>query len=199
MRDALKGVPYCPEWWPALCCVHRCFVLEARDGPGALLETVVSCACRQRKFSGDVRLHGLRLLRLGHRNDILSQQHSLRVSDAGADDIWRRLPDATARGDRARRLRRQTWTPGWTHPDVEPHVSRHLVDRMRAGLCLHRDIGAAARARWASPAGIFCRDAAGRCLRLPLGNCAAWSQGVLRELAIGQVSRPRWCSPRSSA
>src|SRR6185436_7042357 len=96
----------------------------------------------QRKFSGDVRLHGLRLLRLRDRRRIFSQRQSVRVADAGADDVWRRLPDAPARRDRARRLCGQVRAAGRPRLDVEPDVDRHRVHCLRARIPHHRTAGA---------------------------------------------------------
>ena len=74
---------------------------------------------------------------------------------------------------------------------LEPHVGRHCVDRVRAGLRHHRDPRAAAGAQRPAAAGIFGGHGARRRLGVPVGNRHARPQRVLRELAIREPASGR--------
>src|SRR5260370_4011036 len=61
------------------------------------IEDLVRSPRLQRKFPGDVRLHGVRLLRFGISQSILSERHRLLVTVSFADDIWPGVPDQSCR------------------------------------------------------------------------------------------------------
>ena len=69
-----------------------------------------------------------------HRARLLSRRQRVRLADAVVRDLRRRLPHASARRDRAGRLRRPARPPRGPAPDARPDGGGHPVHRLHAGL-----------------------------------------------------------------
>ena len=81
------------------------------------------------QHAGDVRFHGLRLLRRCHRPRIFPGRQRIRLADEGVDDLRRGLPDAAPGRHRAGRLHRSAWTPQRAAADPDADGLRDLVHR----------------------------------------------------------------------
>src|SRR5260370_11842631 len=88
----------------------------------------------QRKFSGDVRLHGIWVLRHGHRQRFLPQRKPFPVAHVVTDDVWGGISDAAPRRHRARCVHRSPWPPRRPHSDSESHVRGHLFDFLHSAV-----------------------------------------------------------------
>src|SRR5882762_9865116 len=95
----------------------------------------------ERKFSRDVRLHGLRLLRGGYRPGVFSKRKPLLIVDALVDDIWRGLSHAAGRRSGLGRLHGQTWPTRGITTDSLFDVGGNLHDRLHAGIRFDWSLG----------------------------------------------------------
>ncbi len=108
----------------------------------------------QWKFPGNVRLHGLRLLRLGDWLDFLPEQRPFRLVDLVADDFRCGLPDAASGSDRPGSVHRCSWAPKRFDSDLGIDVVRYRHHRMHAGIRDDRAVGAGPGSVWDD----WCRD-----------------------------------------
>ncbi|CAG9230931.1 hypothetical protein PSAB6_540006 [Paraburkholderia sabiae] len=141
---------------------------------------------RQRQLPGNVRLHGLRLLRRGDREDVLSERQRIRVADAVAFRVRRGLPDATVGRDRARRVHRPSRPAQRPDPDARADGARHADGRGDSGLRDDRRARARARAGRASVAGLLGGRRTGRRVGVSVGDRDQGQQGLLLFVAVGQ-------------
>src|SRR5229473_208819 len=84
------------------------------------------------KFSRDVRLHGLRLLRCRHWPGVLPKRKPICIADALVDDLWRRLSHAPSRRFGPGRVYRQAWAARGITADSHTDVGGNLLHRLHA-------------------------------------------------------------------
>src|SRR6266851_2105980 len=149
-------------------------------------KNLVGRACLQREFSGDVRLHGVWVLRDGDWECILSERESILVADAVADDVWGGILDEATGRDCARGLCGPSRPACRTHSDADADVAGNLFDCMHTWVRDDWVAGSASCADWTAVARIFGRDGIGRSVGLFVRDCYAGAQRLLRELAVGQ-------------
>ena len=140
----------------------------------------------ERKFSGNVRLLRLRLLRDGDRKSVLSHGQRICPADAGLHDLRCGLPDAPARRHLSRHVHRPLWPPCRTDADPWAHGDRHGHDRSGSGLCDAWCLGPYHRGDRPSDPGLLRRRRARRRLGLSGRDRDTRAQGLLRQLAIRQ-------------
>src|SRR5256886_17604997 len=96
------------------------------------------------KFSRDVRLHGIWLLRCRYWTGIFPERKCVCILDAVVDDIWRCLSYASGGGIGLGRIHRQTWKARRIAFNSLSDVSRNFYDRLHARVRYDRPVGSAA-------------------------------------------------------
>ncbi len=146
----------------------------------------VSCTRLDRKFSRDVRLHGVWLLCCRYRPDFLPQFQRVCVTDALPDDVWRRISDAAVGRDHSRKLCRPARTPPGSDSHAGAHGGGDAVGGLYSRLCQDRDCRAALGPGRTPGARFFSRSGSWRGLGVSCRNRDAGPQRLLYELAIHQ-------------
>ena len=121
-----------------------------------------------------------------YRQGFLSQREPVRFPHVGVLEFRRGLCDAADRRAGSRPLHRPDRPPQGADRHARDHGVRHRADRLRAGLRHDRPCGAALGGDRATVAGLLGRRRTRRRVGLPLGNGAAGTEGILRQLAIGE-------------
>src|SRR3989442_6763544 len=94
------------------------------------IKSLVCGARLQREFSGDVRLHGVWVLRDSDWECILSEREFILIADAVAYDVWGRILDEATGRDCARGICRSSRPACRTHSYADADVAGNLFDCM---------------------------------------------------------------------